>query len=217
MIPARKVGKENWQAFRTGLLDNRSNLPARRCSLALRRTPIVYTSIMSTASRDGRARRNAAGDRVCFRRLGERDTAGTLSLAEGGNSNGRASAMAWRAGCRSEYFPGWMNNSCVSGLIHPGGQTARSICGGNKSSALIRKGKRRAAGQVVPSRSRLSFFVTVPSRAQSVTETAREAAMRRILVVDDDRHVRLAIAVANVMSEQRAGTTASNIERAITG
>jgi PleD family two-component response regulator len=46
----------------------------------------------------------------------------------------------------------------------------------------------------VASRSCLPFAVTVPSSAQSVTETAREAAMRRILVVDDDPQVRLVIA-----------------------
>jgi hypothetical protein len=67
MIPARKVGKENWQAFRTALLDNRSNLAARRYSLALRHTPIIYVSIIATASTDMRvemppATGSASGD-----------------------------------------------------------------------------------------------------------------------------------------------------------
>jgi CheY-like chemotaxis protein len=38
---------------------------------------------------------------------------------------------------------------------------------------------------MVASQSRLSLAVTAPSSSQSVMETAREAAMRRILVVDD--------------------------------
>jgi len=141
MIPACKVGKKNWHAFRaTGSLKRHrhaaADLPYR---LRPERRPRSVRWI-----RDA----NKGADIPLFAEPREaigRAQCRLAFLSCPRSSNGLGSAVVWYVGCRANRSSVGLPivvGSCGRGRIHGGGQTNLSISGGNKNSALIRKANR---------------------------------------------------------------------------